>query len=114
MKLSKADFVEIVNHLKDNEDMCFDLDNVFYKYHHNDFCSGFSYSNLYIETDLKNLLTLIMNDVDKLIIWWMEDANFGRNCPSVYLDDKDYEIKTPEELYDFIEFYYKEIHHVEN
>lgn len=52
--------------------------------------------------------------LSRLITWWMEDANFGRNCSSVYLGDKDCEIKTPEELYDFIKFYYKEIHNVEN
>ena len=106
MKLSKKEFVDIINSLKAatelkdniNELMKKAKDNI-----ENDFMNGAALM-INHQDIVVDLLIKLMNDTEGYIWWWIYDTNYGKSRTRIYnMDDSVLvDLKTAEILYDFL------------
>jgi len=106
MKLSKNEFVKIINSLKSATELQNNIDDIMKKAKdniENDFMNG---AGLMInhESIVIDLLVKIMEDSGGYISWWIYETNYGESGTEIYnMDNSLYvDIKTAEDLYDFL------------
>ena len=104
--ISKEFFVKCINTLKQQHEMCRQLDNIFKDSPQGDFIDGYGFSNAEIEQCLADALGLALCNDLGIVSWWLWETNFGEFDADIlnangevicYLD-------TPEKLYDFLVF----------
>lgn len=104
LKISKPLFLEIIQHLEDIENYEQDVVALSHKYKRLDLPYDFyTYANIDYIIDL---LSIITNDDDGWIYWWVRDAEFGkRDCGYSYgaKDPTIRHMRTAEDLYDYLE-----------
>lgn len=105
MLINKNEFVEIINRLKNYNDLKDKIDNLFRELVDNteqDFCNAGSIC-IGHESVVVNLLEK-MFETD-LISWWIYELNYGKRykagCLTTY-DNREINVSTPENLYDVL------------
>lgn len=104
--ISKADFVNIIEAIKDADNFMTDIAVVCGKY-------GVEYEGgttdicCKLLSSIVELLTSVFNDTDQWISWWVYDCQYGKVYSTVKTQDADgnwaeEDIDTPEKLYDFL------------
>lgn len=104
--ISKKKFVEIINRLKDYNDLQDKIQNLFRDNIDNrehDFMNAGSICVSH-ESIVAELLKDMFNVKDDLISWWLYECNYGRDFSLGDLEDNGVEIdlSTPEKLYDYL------------
>lgn len=104
--ISKKKFVEIINRLKDYNDLQDKIQNLFRDNIDNrehDFMNAGSICVSH-ESIVVELLKDMFNVKDDLISWWLYECNYGRDFSLGDLEDNGVEIdlSTPEKLYDYL------------
>lgn len=67
-----------------------------------------SYPDTFLFSDYEglviDLLCEAMNDNEEIIPWWIYDTKFGEEelMRSLFIEDTEVELKTPEQLYDYL------------
>lgn len=98
--LSKKEFCEIIEQLRNNEEYISELNQIFRK-HKKDtqvFATG-------LENTVVKLLESIFNDFNNWIAWWCWELDFGKHYKDGCISSEDgkvISIKTPSELYDLL------------
>lgn len=105
--IEKEQFCKILNRVKRLNDVYQEINNILTINQ----LEGMIETNLQDEVlDLLSLLTYDKEDqYGTLISWWVYDTDFGRDedMAAITIEDKITIIKTPEELYDFLEDQYE-------
>ena len=98
--ISKSEFRQILNKLKENEEFIDEINNVLRKFGRDGyiFLTG-------LEDTIVRLLENIFGDTDQWISYWVWEKDFGKNYEDGDAVDENGDIihiKTAEELYDFL------------
>ena len=104
--ISKEKFVEIIERLRNYNDLQDKIDDLFkenIENRENDFCNAGSIC-IGHESVVVELLKDMFNVKDDLISWWLYECNYGRDFSLGDLEDNGVEIdlSTPEKLYDYL------------
>lgn len=94
--LTRKEFVQIIKDIQENDEAHNELTKVL-----GPFCDGAGFlftGDIKIYKNLLMLLRREMHDEGDLIGWWLyEDVE-----KVLYVEDREYEVKTAEQLYDFL------------
>lgn len=104
--ISKKKFVEIINRLKDYNDLQDKIQNLFRDNIDNQEMDFMNAGSICVshESIVVELLKDMFNVKDDLISWWLYECNYGRDFSLGDLEDNGVEIdlSTPEKLYDYL------------
>ena len=104
--ISKEKFVEIINRLKDYNDLQDKIQNLFRDNIDNQEMDFMNAGSICVshESIVVELLKDMFNVKDDLISWWLYECNYGRDFSLGDLEDNGVEIdlSTPEKLYDYL------------
>ena len=100
--INKEQFLKTIKHIKEYEDKLTALSEV-----SSDLSIGISGIVNWLIDDLTNTLCLACNinpfgKYDNLISWWIYDTNFGKNHAWIKVNKIKYNLKTAEQLYEYI------------
>lgn len=105
MLISKEEFVEIINRLKDTDDAVDKANEIFNNTIDSRISDYMNSASLMIchEDIVVTLLEKIFNDKDTLS-WWLYERNYGRDFKIGDLIDnnKKIDLRTPDKLYDYL------------
>ena len=105
MIISKIEFVEIIERLKNTDDTVNKINDLFNNTIDSRISDGLNASSLMIchEDIVVKLLEKIFNDKETLS-WWLYECNYGRDFKIGDLKDngKNIDLTTPEKLYDYL------------
>lgn len=104
MLINKDEFVEIINRLKNYNDLKHKIDNLFEELVDNkeqDFCNAGSICIGHESVVVKLLEKMFETD---LISWWIYELDYGKDYKqwSLMYEDKNIDVSTPEKLYDVL------------
>ena len=104
--VSKKEFVEIIERLKNYNDLQNKINSLFNNLidnEENDFCNAGSIC-IGHEKIVTNLLKNMFNDKDDTISWWLYECNYGRNFElgNLEVNGKAIDLTTSEKLYDYL------------
>jgi len=100
--ISKEKFVEIVEQLREADDVQKKVRKIFEKYSQN--YDGMNSGEICIihEEIVKDLLKNIFDDVEN-ISYYLYECDYGRDTKDrIYINDKPLDISTPEKFYDYL------------
>ena len=101
--ISKEDFVEIIDLIQKQQQKDIEFANFMEKYLDGRFIPTM---NDYLTLALEKLFCYVFDDSefsdDSWISWFMYDNEFGKKEHSVYLNEREYNIDSPETFYDFL------------
>ena len=104
--ISKKKFVEIINRLKDYNDLQDKIQDLFRDNMDNQEMDFMNAGSICVshESIVVELLKDMFNVKDDLISWWLYECNYGRDFSLGDLEDNGVEIdlSTPEKLYDYL------------
>lgn len=104
--ITKQKFVEIVNRLKDYDDLQKKIQELFKDNIDNQEMDFMNAGSICVshESVVVELLKDMFNVKDDLISWWLYECNYGRDFSLGDLEDNGVEIdlSTPEKLYDYL------------
>ena len=105
MIISKEKFVEIINRLRDYNDLQDKIDDLFKENIDNKEADFMNAGSICIghETIVVKLLENIFNDKDT-ISWWIYECNYGRDFSlgDLEVDGIEIDLSTAEKLYDYL------------
>ena len=104
--ISKKEFIEIINKLKEVDAFVEQTNNNAKKLHDAIVSDFFNASSLMIshENIVVKLLENMFDDRDSMISWWLYENDYGRKFKmgSFSVNDVDIDLTTPEKLYDYL------------
>ena len=98
LELTKEQFVEIINHIEEQLDKDDKLSDLMVC----EDTTGWIVTAPHLITDLISLLTMMLDDQDEWISWWLWEVADDKSNAHVYIDGMKYSIKTPSDLYHLI------------
>ena len=105
MIVSKEEFVEIINRLKETDEVICKVNNIFDNVTDNIMTCGSNATHLMIchEDIVVKLLEKIFNDKD-VLTYWLYEKSYGRDYKKgdITVNGKKIDLSTPEKLYDFL------------
>ena len=107
VELSKEEFVEIMNRLRESSDLVDKVDELFRNSRDNverDFCNGASLQISH-ESIVILLLKKLLKDTGEDISYFIYELDYGRNYEPGMITDKDghdIDFGSPEKLYDYL------------
>ena len=107
MKISKEEFVKIINRLKETDDTVRKINQLLrdtYESVHSDFSNGAAMS-ISFEDVVVSLLQNMFNDEGDWIGYWLYELDYGREYTDGCVREANgdsIDISTPEKLYDFL------------
>lgn len=105
--ISKDHFVACIETLREADEMARRINKIVQDYGRGDFIDGYAFSDTDTETKLMETLEIGLKDSLHLVSWFCIETDYGRghfpyNEPVVHWEGVDYEIRSAEELYDFL------------
>ena len=105
MIVSKEEFVEIINRLKETDEVVCKVNNFFDNTADSIMTCNLNATHLMIchEDIVVKLLEKIFNDED-VLTYWLYEKNYGRDYKKgdITVNGKKIDLSTPEKLYDFL------------
>ena len=98
VELTKEQFVEIINHIEEQLDKDDKLSDLMVC----EDTTGWIVTAPHLITDVITLLTMMLDDQDEWISWWLWEVADDKSNADVYIDGMKYSIKTPSDLYHLI------------
>ena len=98
LELTKEQFVEIINHIEEQLDKDDKLSDLMVC----EDTTGWIVTAPHLITDVITLLTMMLDDQDEWISWWLWEVADDKSNANVYIDGMKYVIKTPSDLYHLI------------
>lgn len=98
VELTKEQFVEIINHIEEQLDKDDKLSDLMVC----EDTTGWIVTAPHLTTDVITLLTMMLDDQDEWISWWLWEVADDKSNAHVYIDGMKYSIKTPSDLYHLI------------
>ena len=98
VELTKEQFVEIINHIEEQLDKDDKLSDLMVC----EDTTGWIVTAPHLITDVITLLTMMLDDQDEWISWWLWEVADDKSNAHVYIDGMKYSIKTPSDLYHLI------------
>lgn len=98
VELTKEQFVEIINHIEEQLDKDDKLSDLMVC----EDTTGWIVTAPHLITDVITLLTMMLDDQDEWISWWLWEVADDKSNANVYIDGMKYSIKTPSDLYHLI------------
>ena len=98
VELTKEQFVEIINHIEEQLDKDDKLSDLMVC----EDTTGWIVTAPRLITDIISLLTMMLDDQDEWISWWLWEVADDKSNAHVYIDGMKYSIKTPSDLYHLI------------
>lgn len=103
--ITKEHFVACIKVLRDSDDMARRINKIVDEFRRGDFINGYAFSNDDAAIKLIETLEIALGDVEHWISWWCFEADYGREedfAASVTWNGENYNLDTPEALYDFL------------
>lgn len=103
--ISKEHFVACIEVLREADDMARRINAVVRDYDCGEFIDGYAFSNSNTEIKLLETLEIALGDKDHWISWFCFEADYGRDpefAASVTWKGENYNLNSPEALYDFL------------
>ena len=91
VELTKEQFVEIINHIEEQLDKDDKLSDLMVC----EDTTGWIVTAPHLITDVITLLTMMLDDQDEWISWWLWEVADDKSNAHVYIDGMKYFIKTP-------------------
>ena len=105
MIVSKEEFVEIINRLKETDEVVCKVNNIFDNTADSIMTCNLNATHLMIchEDIVVKLLEKIFNDED-VLTYWLYEKNYGRDYKKddIIVNGKKIDLSTPEKLYDYL------------
>lgn len=98
VELTKEQFVEIINHIEEQLDKDDKLSDLMVC----EDTTGWIVTAPHLITDIISLLTMMLDDQDEWISWWLWEVADDKSNANVYIDGMKYTIKSPSDLYHLI------------
>ena len=98
VELTKEQFVEIINHIEEQLDKDDKLSDLMVC----EDTTGWIVTAPHLITDVITLLTMMLDDQDEWISWWLWEVADDKSNAHVYIDGMKYSIKTSSDLYHLI------------
>lgn len=106
MQLTKEEFVDIMNRLKESKELVDKVNELFYNSRENiecDFCNaaGMQISH---EIVVVRLLEKLMHDESEVISYFIYELDYGKECKlgCVINNERDIDLSTAEKLYEYL------------
>lgn len=98
VELTKEQFVEIINHIEEQLDKDDKLSDLMVC----EDTTGWIVTAPNLIMDIISLLTMMLDDQDEWISWWLWEVADDKSNANVYIDGMKYTIKSPSDLYHLI------------
>lgn len=98
VELTKEQFVEIINHIEEQLEKDDKLSDLMVC----EDTTGWIVTAPHLITDVITLLSMMLDDQDEWISWWLWEVADDKSNAHVYIDGMKYSIKTPSDLYHLI------------